>query len=332
MARPRELDDKKLLKILNLFKDKQDRKRALASLNKNGKVSNPTLGRWLDILENDEELILRIPNTRPQLFDLTYKGGQKLTELRNCITLEHPDILQSQKTIYSLEGYSVKYPIIKKGEIFTPNIVQMNNWIQKIDNWKDCNIRLNETNDGKPISLTIEPLSMIGKDKNTLLLRARAICDSGAHLLQRQFGFILGTGEPGKNITIEISDEVTRALHGEYGYVSGHLDASKLEGEINFKGSDPTEVSEKVQAWEDMPEIQNKMLKELQYLHAQNDILMSTVANLIHDQADSKKALNDLLSKFNQPEPEQTTPPTPTDPIPPGLKADERPNEGVECA
>jgi hypothetical protein len=302
LARPSKLTDRECLLILNEIANSRDRKDILATLKRKIKIGNNTLGNWLEYLEKEEGVCLKIPKTVPNLFELTTKGRQRVNELRDSITHAHPGINESLGSLFSLDNYSVKYPVIQKGIIWTASENQLNGFLQQIDAWKDCTIRVNH---GKnTTSIEVQPNAMFGQDKDRLLHKARAICDSAARILQDNFGFILSVGEINRDFSIELRTVETMALYGEIGYVKDFLDASKMRGEMVFSGKDPSMVSEAAQRWQDAPKEISSIKNELLYMHEANDMLQSAVVSLIQEvrtMAGSIKTLIDGMKAGPQP-------------------------------
>lgn len=272
MPRPKNLSEKTEFEILNLIHDGQDR----SFISRNLDIDNTTLGRWLNNFEFKEDYVKRIPKYRPFKYELKYKGRQRLSSLRNLIMQSDHDIMKSHKILYSLDQYSIKYSIIKEGEIFTPNEHQMNNWLMKIDTWKDCTIKQNSNK-----SIELKPMALIGDDPARLLIRARAICDSIVKLLENQFGFILGFEGINNDFVIELSDDMTKSLYKEYGYVRGIIDRSKLEGELNFRGRDPDKVLDEVTDWRNTPKELSSLKEELKLMNEKMEMITISIADLI---------------------------------------------------
>lgn len=270
MVRPSQLDNTTELSIINAVADGQDRTAILKRLKG---VKNNTLGNWLLRLER-AGYILKVSGSWPCMYELTYTGRQRHKELRNSKTLAHPGINEYSRTagasMVCVDNYSVKYAIIKSGEIFTPSAVQMQGWVKQLDFWGDITIIKNGES-----SIELQPKPIYGDSADRLLMRARAICDSAAKLLQQQYGFTLGVGEVNREFSVEVANNITREMLNEYGYVRDRLDGSKMGGELCFNGRDPATAAQQVNDWLALPKDVAETRREVMYIRERLDITLS---------------------------------------------------------
>lgn len=306
MSRPVKLSEKTELKILASLADYATRPQIFKAVQRIERLTAPRLARILQRLEDSGGYIVKIPKSYPQSFELTSKGRQRLKELQNNVILDDPAIPLNRKPLFSLDNYSMLYPIIKPGVIHTPTEAQMNGWVQKIEVWKDCAIRVNGVS-----SLSIEPQAMFGEDEARLMLRARAICDRMAVLLQDQFGFVLGVGELNKKPSVEVCTAETLAMYKDIGYVKDYLDASKMRGELVFTGTDEAQICKDARSWLESPKEISAIKKELMYMHEANDLLQGTVVQLIHEVGkltETMRLLTENSRPRREPKPDITEP------------------------
>jgi len=306
---PKEIE----AKMLNLILSNNDRKVMLAILGKLFKIKNNTLGRWLEHLEA-KKYILKIGNQTPNIYQITYVGKQHLATITDSIKAQDPLNGIENDLFFSLDKFSMKYPIVENVEIWKPTEIQMNGWIKSFEFWGNVTICYNGDK-----SIEVWPQPLIGPDKAELFIKAQAVCDGVVKLLQNQYGFVLQPGEINRSFTLEVTNNDIKQIHKEVGFIRGKIDSSGLGGELNFTGKDPIEVSNKVQGLIDMPGQLPLLKQELMYLNAKVDLMADAMAQMLK----IMRGASEIVSQQPQP---------PTDPLDPSIKAEEKPNQGVEIA
>jgi hypothetical protein len=249
-----------------------------------------TVSGWLKTLEFTEDKIILDVRSRTKFYVLTRKGGQRLKELQSTSSLGDPDDLVLSKGAdeqYDLHAYFCTYPIIKHGEIFDPNPTQMQNWVRERLKLPNATVQTN----GK-VSVTISPSILLrGPNPALLWMRAQAICDSTAKMLEMTFGFVLGRGEL-SNHHLEVSSSQIRPVAEELGYIKGEFDASAMSGEAVFQGKDVAKSIQGAQSLKqvitDTPKQMGAVQSEVVYLREQVNMLMNVVAQLAGAVEDTK--------------------------------------------
>jgi hypothetical protein len=280
-------------KILILIEAGKCQKDILAAMKS---PSKSTLCEWMRRLEFEQGYICTTSRSSVKCYTLTQKGRQRLKELRSSETLGDPDQseLPPDTLLFSLHHYKCTYPVLKRGTIFDPNPTQMTNWVRERVRLPNATV---ETNGLKSITIT-PSFELRGENQALLVVRAQAICDSAAELMEAQFGFVLGRGKLG-DVHMEASSEAIREMAREVGYVKDHMDASSMGGELVYRGRDGAKVAGEAQGLKEAPRKLDAMRGEVAYLRERVSLMEGSIMSLI-DVVDGLKGAVDGDARAHQ--------------------------------
>jgi DNA-binding MarR family transcriptional regulator len=262
-------------RILNNLNENHQRKLVASVL----KIPYSTLRDYLNEFE-DQELIERVPNTNPIWYELTDTGRRELKRLSarfseggedSQSTLGESD---SQK-IWILHHFALKYPIIKDFPLQHFNSeIDMNNWIKKIDEWKDCKVVKTTKH------IIIHAKQLTGSDPFELEHFARNIADNMISIFEEHYGMEFGrpiqVGKPDYETNDPMCQQFSKRFtikHNE-GLSTVGLDASKFGGEISF--NNPQDAKDYLEMPSRVKKLDRKVEKvqsDLTSLHEKVEIL-----------------------------------------------------------